>query len=50
MTITQLRHRILHHLRMAVRLGWSTRLGIAAREYSALLRARLAILRASHAR
>lgn len=43
----QLRQRILHHLRQAVRLGWSTRLGHAAREFAALLRARLVLLRAA---
>ena len=47
MTITQLRHSILRHIRNAVRLGWSSRLGIAAREFAALLRARLAIARAA---
>jgi hypothetical protein len=47
MNVTTLRQRILHHIRMAVRLGWSTRLGQAAREFVALLKARLAIVRAA---
>lgn len=45
MNATALRHRILHHLRMAVRLGWSTRLGHAAREFADMLRVRLLLLR-----
>lgn len=47
MNIATLRQRILHHIRQAVRLGWSSRLGVAAREFAALLRARLTILRAA---
>lgn len=47
MTAAALRHRILHHIRMALRLGWSTRLGLAARAFAAMLRARLVLLRAA---
>ncbi len=49
MSAQQLRHRILHHLRMALRLGWAgnERLARAARAFAALLKARLVILRAS---
>jgi hypothetical protein len=47
MTAQHLRHRIFAHIRMAVRLGWSTRLGQAAREFVALLKARLLLLRAA---
>lgn len=47
MNATTLRQRILHHIRMAFRLGWSTPLGLAARAFAALLRARLAIVRAA---
>ena len=49
MTITQLRHSILRHLRMSLILGWAgnLRLATAAREFAALLRAKLAILRAA---
>ena len=47
--IAHLRHRILHHLRQAFRLGWSTPLAHAARAFSALLKARLVILRAAGA-
>lgn len=47
MNVSYLRHRVLHHLRMAFRLGWSTPLGLAARAFAALLRARMAILRAA---
>lgn len=42
-----LRHRILAAIRHAFALGWTTRLGYAARAYAAHLKARLVILRAA---
>ncbi len=45
MTAAALRHRILAHIRMAFRLGWSTRLGLAARAFANALRVRLILLR-----
>jgi hypothetical protein len=47
MTIQQIRHSILRHIRNAFALGWSSRLGMAARAFAALLKARLVLMRAA---
>jgi hypothetical protein len=43
--MSALRQRVLHHIRMAFRLGWSTPLGLAARAFANMLRVRLLLLR-----
>ena len=48
-TIKQLRHRILAHIRNAFALGWSTRLGLAARAMANKLRVKLMLMRIAHA-
>jgi hypothetical protein len=47
MTAAALRHSILRHIRNAFALGWSSRLGLAARAFANMLRVRLILLRAA---